>query len=90
LVEKASQPAEFVHVIQDLKMADKTTESSSRDSKLYQEFLAERDEILRQKWLKSEHAGQDVGLERVLVEWASTERTEWKKEYLKKQKSQPS
>ena len=28
---------------------------------LYKEFLAEREEILRHKWLESEKAGQDIG-----------------------------
>jgi hypothetical protein len=28
---------------------------------LYQEFLAEREEILRHKWLESERLGYDLG-----------------------------
>ena len=34
-----------------------------RNSSLYREFLAEREEILRHKWLESEKAGIDVGFE---------------------------
>jgi hypothetical protein len=86
-VEKASEHSEDVDVFQDPKMADNPSEAPSRDSKLYHEFLAERDEILRQKWLKSEEAGTDIGLDRVLVEWAAQARSDWKKEYLKKMKS---
>ena len=69
-------------------MGDKSSDSSSRENTLYQEFLAEREEVMRQKWLKSEKEGGDVGLERVLVEWASEERAEWKREYLKKFRAQ--
>lgn len=52
-------------------------------SSLYQEFLAEREEILRHKWLKSEEAGHDVGFEFALVDWTLNFRTDWKKKYLK-------
>lgn len=69
-------------------MAEKPNESGSRDANLYREFLAEREEILRQKWLKSESAGKDVGLETVLVEWAVEARSKWKKDYLKKSRSE--
>jgi hypothetical protein len=45
--------------------------SGSRDfvknSSLYQEFLAEREEILKHKWLESERLGYDIGFERALV-----------------------
>jgi hypothetical protein len=30
-------------------------------SSLYREFLAEREEILRHKWLESEKVGRDIG-----------------------------
>ena len=35
---------------------------SSLKSTLYQDFLAERDEILRHKWLESEKAGKGGGI----------------------------
>ena len=38
-------------------------------SSLYQEFLAERDEILRHKWIESEKKGKDIGFERALLDW---------------------
>ena len=40
-----------------------------KNSSLYQEFLAERDEILRHKWLESEKTGTDIGFERALLDW---------------------
>ena len=36
-----------------------------RNSVLYKEFLAEREEILRHKWIESEKAGYDIGFERL-------------------------
>ena len=35
-----------------------------KNSVLYKEFLAEREEILRHKWLESEKAGHDIGFEK--------------------------
>ncbi len=86
-VEKAKENPEDGDVFQDPQMADNPTEASTSDSSLYREFLAERDEILRQKWLKSEEANQDIGLERALVEWASESRTDWKKKFFNKLKN---
>jgi hypothetical protein len=48
-------------------------------SKYYQEFLAERDEILKHKWIESEKAGYDIGFEKALIQWVSKHRTNWKK-----------
>jgi hypothetical protein len=47
-------------------------------SSLYQEFLAERDEILRHKWLESEKAGRDIGFERALLDWILNYREGWR------------
>jgi len=56
--------------------------SSSRDfvkqSSLYQEFLAEREEILRHKWLESERLGYDIGFERALLDWIRKHREGWR------------
>ena len=65
-------------------MSDLSNEDSAESTSLYQEFLAERDEILKYKWIKSEEAGHDVGFETALVEWALTQRDGWKKEYQSK------
>ena len=35
---------------------------------LYKEFLAERQEILRHKWIESEKAGYDIGFEHALFD----------------------
>ena len=55
-------------------MTDRILERSS----LYQEFLAEREEILRHKWLESEKAGRDVGFERALLDWIRNHRDDWR------------
>jgi hypothetical protein len=61
-------------------MADPNTDNDASDTSLYQEFLAERDEILRHKWLKSEDVGRDIGFDAALVGWTIEHRSEWKKE----------
>ncbi|MEM9399000.1 MAG: hypothetical protein AAF984_02220 [Verrucomicrobiota bacterium] len=54
------------------------SESFFKNSALYKEFLAEREEILRHKWLESEKAGQDIGFERALLDWIVKHRAEWR------------
>jgi hypothetical protein len=49
-----------------------------RNSVLYKEFLAEREEILCHKWLESEKAGYDIGFERALLDWIVRHRSEWR------------
>jgi len=43
------------------------------------EFLAEREEILRHKWIESEKAGHDIGFERALIDWIVKYRSAWLK-----------
>jgi len=47
-------------------------------SSLYREFLAEREEILRHKWIESEKAGRDIGFERALLDWIRKHRDGWR------------
>lgn len=47
-------------------------------SALYQEFLAERDEILRHKWIESEKQGQDIGFEKALLDWKFKHCAAWR------------
>jgi hypothetical protein len=59
-----------------------TSDPSSREfvkqSSLYQEFLAEREEVLRHKWLESERLGHDIGFERALLDWIRKHRESWR------------
>lgn len=47
-------------------------------SSLYQEFLAEREEILKHKWIESEKAGHDIGFEKALLDWIRNHRDAWR------------
>lgn len=62
------------------KTAQSGTNESSfvQNSQLYQEFLAEREEILRHKWLESEKLGYDIGFERALLDWIRNHRSQWR------------
>ena len=51
-----------------------------KQSSLYQEFLAEREEILKHKWIESEKAGRDIGFERALTDWIIKHRSKWRKD----------
>ena len=48
------------------------------NSALYQEFLKEREEILKHKWIESEKAGHDVGFEWALLDWNFNYRNGWR------------
>ncbi len=50
-----------------------------KNSSLYREFQAEREEVLKHKWIESEKAGQDIGFERALTDWIIKHRTAWRK-----------
>ena len=55
-----------------------TSHEFVKQSSLYQEFLAEREEILKHKWLESERLGYDVGFERALLDWIRKHRECWR------------
>ena len=48
-------------------------------SLLYREFLAEREEILKLKWIESEKVDKDIGFEKALLKWVTEHRSDWKK-----------
>jgi len=50
-----------------------------KNSSLYREFQAEREEILKHKWIESEKAGYDIGFERALTDWIVRHRSKWRK-----------
>ncbi len=65
-------------------MQNAGTETSSandllKHSSLYREFQAEREEILRHKWIESEKAGHDIGFEQALTDWIIKHRANWRK-----------
>jgi hypothetical protein len=65
-------------------MSNDRKESSSannllKNSSLYREFQAEREEILRHKWIESEKAGRDIGFEQALTDWIIKHRAAWRR-----------
>ena len=60
-------------------MSENSIDSMVERSTIYQEFLAEREEILKHKWLQSEAVGHDVGFDAALVDWTVYHRSSWKK-----------
>lgn len=66
--------------------ADPQKSKNPEERHLYRDFLAEREEILKHKWIRSEGAGRDVGFEAALVDWAIHHRETWKREYLESHK----
>ena len=73
----------FKVVINFYLMSNPAKESSSNDllknSSLYREFQAEREEILKHKWIESEKAGRDIGFEQALTDWIIKHRAHWRK-----------
>jgi hypothetical protein len=63
-------------------MSDTSDENTElvKESLLYKEFLAEREEILRHKWIESEKAGHDVGFEKALLDWIVKHRSSWREQ----------
>ena len=45
---------------------------------VFKQYIAERDEIEKHKWLESEKAGEDIGFEKALEDWISYHRTAWR------------
>ena len=54
-----------------------------KNSVLYKEFLAERAEILKHKWIESEKAGKDIGFEKALLDWIVKHRSNWREKRMR-------
>jgi hypothetical protein len=64
----------------DQTKAQPATGDLLKNSTLYREFQAEREEILKHKWIESEKAGRDIGFERALTDWIIKHRSKWRKD----------
>lgn len=64
-----------------MNVADQSASANDllKNSSLYREFQAEREEILRHKWIESEKAGRDIGFEQALTDWIIKHRAIWRK-----------
>jgi hypothetical protein len=72
--------------MEDKREMPSTAEEKSqfvKNSVLYKEFLAEREEILKHKWIESEKAGTDIGFEKALLDWIVKHRSSWREKRLK-------
>ena len=59
-----------------------------KNSVLYKEFLAEREEILKHKWIESEKAGADIGFEKALLDWIVKYRSSWRTKRMKEARAE--
>ena len=67
----------------DMPSSDADEAQFVKESALYKEFLAERAEILKHKWIESEKAGKDIGFEKALLDWIVKHRSNWRSKRLK-------
>lgn len=74
--------------VKETKPEAGSEENFVKQSSLYQEFLAEREEILKHKWLESERLGYDIGFERALLDWIRRHRDEWRENRRARMKQQ--
>jgi hypothetical protein len=53
-------------------------EFSFYNSSVYREFLEEKEEVLKHKWLESEKKGYDIGYSAALIDWVLKHRRDWR------------
>jgi hypothetical protein len=70
--------AEVVAMNDNAKKGASEDEHFLKNSVLYKEFLAEREEVLKHKWIESEKAGSDIGFEKALLDWIVKHRSNWR------------
>ena len=68
--------------------ADPQQSQFVKNSVLYKEFLAEREEILKHKWIESEKAGRDIGFEKALLDWIVKHRSHWREKRIKEARAE--
>ena len=72
----------------DMTAADGEQSQFVKNSVLYKEFLAEREEILKHKWIESEKAGSDIGFEKALCDWIVKHRSNWRTKRMKEARAE--
>ena len=50
------------------------------DFLLYKDFIEEKNEILKHKWIEREKKGYDIGFNSALCEWILKYRTPWRRQ----------
>ena len=71
----------------DMPSAQEDKSQFVKNSVLYKEFLAEREEILKHKWIESEKAGTDIGFEKALLDWIVRHRSSWREKRIKENRT---
>ena len=72
----------------DMTAAEGEPAQFVKNSVLYKEFLAEREEILKHKWIESEKAGSDIGFEKALLDWIVKYRSSWRNKRMKETRAE--
>jgi hypothetical protein len=72
----------------DMTATDGDQTQFVKESVLYKEFLAEREEVMKHKWIESEKAGTDIGFERALFDWIVKYRSSWRNKRMKEAKAE--
>jgi hypothetical protein len=72
----------------DMAATDGDQTQFVKESVLYKEFLAEREEVMKHKWIESEKAGTDIGFERALFDWIVKYRSSWRNKRMKEAKAE--
>ena len=76
--------------MKDISEMDSSNDAGAqflKNSVLYKEFLAEREEILKHKWIESEKAGADIGFEKALLDWIVKHRSNWRERRMRESKA---
>lgn len=55
-----------------------------KDTSLYKESLAQKEEVMKHKWYESERAGHDVGFAYAIIDWTIKFKNNWIKDRKKK------
>jgi len=74
----------------EMPSSEKDQSQFVKNSVLYKEFLAERAEILKHKWIESEKAGRDIGFEKALLDWIVKHRSNWRERRRKEARTEKS
>ncbi len=77
----------YPHSIMPMKDSHSEGDDLLKNSSLYKEFQAEREELLKHKWIESEKAGYEIGFERALTNWFIKRRSKWRKSNASRQSS---
>ena len=72
----------------DMSSSQEEKSQFVKNSVLYKEFLAEREEILKHKWIESEKAGTDIGFEKALLDWIVKHRSNWREKRIRETRTE--